>query len=459
MRCVKTSVAAALTAAWAAVASAASLDLDAGSPAMRRVSDSPYLGAARAREIIPPHGVSLAGYTQFERRLPFADLFDRIPFATFFKPAVGTRDPLLARTMVLSQGRENIVMVSLDTVGVSAEFRRDLARRLAGIGLTEGRILVSATHTHSGPGGLSPNAFWEIAATDAFQSDFYDRVVDDVAALVREAWSAREDVTLHAASGTVAGLQRNRRDPARGVDESVNLMLMKSAEGAWLGGFVNFGVHGTSLRPDNLHFSGDVPGAVSHVIESRLESENGLSHRRTSVMFLSGVGGDVVPSQTGEGAPEAIAQEFGLQLEPLFLRLRTLPRRLEVTARSVELGAARLVPEACNPLKALAPIFPFLPTLRLSRVFPRSAEVSRVRIGDVDLLTWPGEPTVAAGRALRARAERKGKTVPWISALTNDYLAYFSHPDEMTRGGFEACLTLYGGDATVRVSDALADLL
>ncbi len=39
----------------------------------------------------------------------------------------------------------------------------------------------------------------------------------------------------------------------------------------------------------------------------------------------------------------------------------------------------------------------------------------------------------------------------WIMGLTNDYLAYFTTPDEFNQGGYEACFSLYGKQSGTKI--------
>ena len=90
------------------------------------------IGAAEF-DITPPVGYRLAGY--FNERL-----------------ATGTHDPLKAKAIVLRQGREQVALVFCDLVGVSLELTakaRARAGRLTGIPVTN--IVISATHSHTGP--------------------------------------------------------------------------------------------------------------------------------------------------------------------------------------------------------------------------------------------------------------------------------------------------------------------
>ena len=90
------------------------------------------IGAAEV-DITPPAGHRMAGY--FDERL-----------------ATGTHDPLKAKAIVIQQGPETIALVFCDLVGLSLNVTtnaRAQAERKTGIPVSH--IVISATHSHTGP--------------------------------------------------------------------------------------------------------------------------------------------------------------------------------------------------------------------------------------------------------------------------------------------------------------------
>jgi neutral ceramidase len=67
-------------------------------------------------------------------------------------PAAGVHDPLHARAVVLANGQTTLAMVVVDNIGVAPEVL-DEAKEMAAAqtGISTRQMLVSSTHTHSGP--------------------------------------------------------------------------------------------------------------------------------------------------------------------------------------------------------------------------------------------------------------------------------------------------------------------
>ena len=64
----------------------------------------------------------------------------------------GVNDPITATALALDSGEDHIVMVSCDIVVISSEMRNDVRERVDGLeGLDPAKVVLNATHTHTGP--------------------------------------------------------------------------------------------------------------------------------------------------------------------------------------------------------------------------------------------------------------------------------------------------------------------
>ena len=94
--------------------------------------------------------------------------------------------------------------------------------------------------------------------------------------------------------------------------------------------------------------------------------------------------------------------------------------------------------------------------------FPPAVPLTSARVGNQAIVTVPGEMTAFMGSRLRTAVTRSGaddglKRVV-ISGLANDFLQYFSSPDEFDRQHYEGGSTLYGRTSSVFIEEQLADL-
>ena len=194
-------------------------------------------------DITPPAGLPMYGY------------FDRA------QPATGTLDPLYARVVVLEAEGKRLALVTLDLGRVFgpaalASLRERLAKT-SGISL----LLITASHTHSGPNIVDEYPShrppsWE--ATD----------LDKIAGAVAEACAHLTEARLGTGYGRAyIGYNRRRvfpdgtvsmfwtnpdKIPTSPVDPTVSVLRIDTAAGKPLAVLVNYACHPVVFGPDNL---------------------------------------------------------------------------------------------------------------------------------------------------------------------------------------------------------------
>lgn len=93
---------------------------------------------------------------------------------------------------------------------------------------------------------------------------------------------------------------------------------------------------------------------------------------------------------------------------------------------------------------------------------PQGVPLISIRIGDRVIVSIPGEMTEAMGRRVRAAvleaAKPAGVSRAMISGLANEFLQYFTSPEEYDRQHYEGGSTLYGRLASVFLQVSLANL-
>jgi hypothetical protein len=93
---------------------------------------------------------------------------------------------------------------------------------------------------------------------------------------------------------------------------------------------------------------------------------------------------------------------------------------------------------------------------------PRAVPVIALRVGDLLVVRVPGEMTVGMGERLRnatlAATRSAGIARVVISGLANEYLSYYTTPEEYQAQHYEGGSTLYGRYSSNLVRDVLVDL-
>ena len=168
-------------------------------PTLHSSNDEFLIGAAEV-DITPPVGHRMAGY--FDERL-----------------ATGIHDPLKAKAIVMQQGSEKIALVFCDLVGVSLNVTtnaRAQAERKTGIPVSH--IVISATHSHTGPlfDDVRRHYFHEAAVArhgnDPQEQIYYPAfLTEKLVSVIGEAQGKLRPARLQAGITTQPDLTFNRR--------------------------------------------------------------------------------------------------------------------------------------------------------------------------------------------------------------------------------------------------------
>ncbi len=213
----------------------------------------------------------------------------------------GFRTRLYSRVIYLKPtGGKPVALVQCDLLSGSELVHRKLAELVAEkTDLDLGGIVLSATHTHSGPGNLMGSNFYMLKAANSGGLDvkFLDFVTERIASAVIEAYRNRKPAKLATGSLEVYGFTRNRSieaykananaDPVKAADrhKAVNPVLhmvrvdiLDDGRGAYVpaGAFTSFSIHGTTVPSDNDLYSGDVFAYMERELEWEMKRKHGV---------------------------------------------------------------------------------------------------------------------------------------------------------------------------------------
>ncbi|HMH49292.1 MAG TPA: neutral/alkaline non-lysosomal ceramidase N-terminal domain-containing protein [Candidatus Acidoferrum sp.] len=402
-------------------------------------------GAARVALTVPV-GTPLAGYGDRARRLAFPDVLGRHPHAFWFRPSEGSRDPLAVRALVLEGGGRRLTWLTVDLIAVDRAFTQRVARGLTDAGLPPGALIVSASHTHSGPGAFMESGVFGFLAIDRFDGEVRDALVTSLVEAARRADRAK--VPARVASAAVKGpdltVPRLKR-PTRPVDREVVVVKIVSDAGEPIAAVWNYAIHGTTLAGVNLRFSADVMGAASREIE-----------RTTGVpaLFVNGAVADVSPSRHGEIESDHAGRELAAAVRSAWEAAEpAMPAPLALAETRVALAPPYLSLRNCT-----GSWVPRWLTAPLGKLLPGDAELIGARLGDVAWVTVPGELQSLLGETVK-RAGRPALPRVFVAGLSNDYLGYFLAAPDYDRVTYVACATLYGPSAGPLITDAAEQLI
>lgn len=231
----------------------------------------------------------------------------------------GFRTRLYARVIFLKQAnRRPVALVQCDLLSGSDLVVQRVAERVASAtGLDAGGIMMSGTHTHSGPGNLFGSDFYVRHASNEGGTDpaFLEFVVDRIARALLDAYEGRRPARIATGSAEVFGFTRNRNisayranrnadpDAAADVRKAVNAVMqmvrvdcLDEKSGAYVpaGALTSFSIHGTSVPSRNTLYGADVFACM----ERELEWEMARRHKAKGFVHA------VVNGTHADGAPD-----------------------------------------------------------------------------------------------------------------------------------------------------------
>jgi neutral ceramidase len=399
-------------------------------------------GAAYAELRVPP-GTPLAGYGGLPRRLPFPDILSRHAHAFWLRPSVGQHDPVAARALVLEGRATRVAWVTLDLIAVDRSFTRAVQDRLTRMGVPAAALIVSASHTHSGPGAFMDSELRGLVAVDRMDPMVREALVEGAATAIRRADAARAPALVAATRVAAPPVTASRI--GRPLDSEIVVVKITGVGGEPLALIWNFAIHGTMLSATNMHMSGDVMGLASALLERRLGAP---------ALFVNGAVGDVSPAGHGAVALSRTADALAAAVEAAWGEAKPVPvSSLRVSRRTVTLPRPAVSLRRC-----IGHWLPGFFAIPLGFELPGETELLAVAVADTAWVTIPGELQTSFGQTIKREGGRLFDSV-LLAGLSNDYLGYFTTAEAVARKGYIACATLYGPDGGPCLTEGALELL
>lgn len=168
-------------------------------------------------------------------------------------------------------------------------------------------IIISATHTHSGPGGYSHYFMYNLM-TLGFNRQNFEAITDGIYKSILKAHKNLEPGSIRMVKGELddAGWNRSylayeanpieeREKYSSSTDKTMTLLRFDNADGSAAGVLNWFAVHPTSLGNTNDLISGDSKGVASYNFEKKMNT-NYKKERTFIAAFAQSNSGDVSPN-------------------------------------------------------------------------------------------------------------------------------------------------------------------
>jgi len=316
-------------------------------------------------------------------------------------------DDLFVRCLTIEKEDARIVFLSLDLIGLLRDFTFDLASSLASRFITPAQLLVATTHTHSGPDTMG---LWGPSIEQSGFNQEYDRFLleTSAAAVITALDSARPAHASFAFEEVNLGVA-NHRVPC---DLNLDLWRLTFKDGNdVIGSLFSYPAQPELTPRHDDRISAGYPGEACTILD---RESGGIS------LFLLGVCGGMEPYGCEKGFEEA--HQYGRKLAEEVIKLSAREHPLSGSRLSV------LTHEIQFPIEN--PGFQMMMEAGIIHTSQRPptgvTSISKVNVGDITILTIPGEPFPG----IVAGIGQRGRTL-FVSQL-NDSLGYFLPSDQFS---------------------------
>jgi len=406
--------------------------------------------------------------------------------------STGVHDPLLAAALCLRNEHAAVILIAVDllfldrqTVGRCREAIRTAT------GVPDANILISATHTHSGPVTTQHLTMADDPVVPPPDLHYLAQVEGRIVRAAAEAWETTVPARLAVASARADGVGGNRLRPDGVTDPEVGLLYVVCRDtDAPLALSLVYGMHPTVLHEDSRLISGDFPAFTRKHLAERLPG--------VTVLYHTGSAGNQSPRHHVTAQTFAEAERLGRRLgknvwqvvsrlpstafsdEPVLAAAQRCvdlpPRRFPTLAEAESKRAMALARfqwlkaqgAGHGPVRtAECEVFGAEEVVTLARAQAAGsltawqqralpAEVQALRIGDACWVGLPGE--VFAEYALDIQRRALGRTFV-ISLANGELQGYIVTPEADATGGYEASCSMFTSDAGRILADTAVDMI
>lgn len=430
--------------------------------------------AFATRNITPTQPLFLVGYPHVERT------------------STGVHDPLLAVALHLQDGADALMMLAVDILFIdpqtAREVRAEVARRT---GVPANRILISCTHTHSGPYTIDMLSFQSDPVVPLPDPEYMALFKQALIEAACESASKLEPAEIAVTTAQIQGIGGNRVSLDGPQDAELGLLVIRSrSDRSLLGLSITYAMHPTVLHEDSTLISGDFPGLARMALVGAFATP-------PAILYHMGTAGNQSPRNFVRANTFAEAQRLGeILAHTVQARINALqdadyqqntvlagatarvdlPRRrfpdvqeaaanlarCRATYQQLQQGGAGHGPmrtAECAVFGAEEAVFlaQCQANGKLDRVLADylPAEIIALRLGDTAIVGLPGEIFVEYGLEIKRRLHRQAIV---ISLANGDLQGYIVTPEAVVQGTYEANNSLFSAQAGTVLCEAAVAL-
>jgi len=370
-------------------------------------------------------------------------------FASRTKPSTEVLHDIWAKALVFEENPgSRVVIVTTDLLGLSHEVSAAVANRVnKKYGIKRSQLLLSSSHTHSGP------VVWP-AVSMIFDLNLEDqqavaryaqKLTDDIVAVIDSAMSHLKPMQVWSGHGS-AGFAMNRREPtAKGiingknpngpVDHDVPVLKIATPNGELKAILFGYACHNTTSN--TYQINGDYAGFAQIDLQK--------TYPGVTAFFMMGCGGDQNPQprgtielamQHGKSLSEAVQKALSGELHPVHSPIRTDYAIVDLEFRPFNLESYQkdiLSDDKYVQRRAKLMLEAYNKGWDVSR-FPYPVQAVRFN-NDLTILAMSGEVVVDYSLSMKKKYSKENL---FVAGYCNEVMSYIPSHRVLDEGGYEA---------------------
>ncbi|MBA7561160.1 hypothetical protein ES708_02795 [subsurface metagenome] len=243
-------------------------------------------------DISPKKGIELAGYPHFLRH------------------NTGIHDMLYASCIFLDDSITKMAIVCMDILFFSKVYVKEVRERVSSkVNIPEENIMISCSHTHSGPwasGRLDLEGLERGLKPDM---DYVLSLKDKLVNLITHACSNTFEAKIGIEKGICGkedGVGGNRRDPDGPVDPEVWTIGIKDKKDNWRAALIKYSLHPTVIHEESTVVTADYPGYIRKYLAK--------TKPQMIFLFAQGTSGDQSTRYFRKGQTFKEAEKIGFEI-------------------------------------------------------------------------------------------------------------------------------------------------
>ncbi|MHC4474360.1 MAG: neutral/alkaline ceramidase [Planctomycetota bacterium] len=223
----------------------------------------------------------------------------------------GIHTRLYSRAFIIGDSDKRVVYVSAELLFITPPLSLGVLEKLQqtyGELYTKDNVMLTATHTHSGPGGYCGYALYDIGI-GGFDKQNYNAIVNGIYQSIVRAHNSLAPGRMKINQGDLDGVSMNRSEDAYNknedrvnyednIDKKMLLLRLEGMDGKEIGMINWFAVHPTNIGNKNKLISSDNKGYASFYFEKSKKTDY-LAENTFVGAFAQSNAGDVSPNLWG----------------------------------------------------------------------------------------------------------------------------------------------------------------